>query len=381
MADKKSTRLVSLDLLRGLDIFFLTALWAPLYFCLEKWAYGSPAFLFIDHQLTSFVTPGSALYGYNIKDLAQPLFVFVCGAAVSFAIPKRLTADGRATGAFWKHVLWRFAVLWTLGCLIRNVLTFDLSKFTPYSDTLHTIAVAYLGASLAQLIRHRWIRATLALSAILIYGVVQHAFGDYTRLGNISRIVDEAVFGAIGCKAKDYCYVLTTVPWAAMGIIGSLCADMLRSDMGEWGKASALALSGAGSLLFGHILGIWVPMIRYIYTVSFIFASLGWSLLLFALIFVLADIWQIRKGTGILLLFGQCSLAAWMLSNFFVCGIDAVVRNCIRGAVAILGGNGYDNVLLGFGRCAFTVILVAMWRRYKVLKNRCKGNANEKSSS
>ena len=368
MSVNAGQRLFSLDLLRGVDIFFLTALWAPLYFCFSKWAPTSSAFLFIDHQLASFVTPDTPLYGYNIKDLAQPLFVFICGAAVPFAIPKRLSPEGKATRAFWRHVLQRVAMLWVLGCLIRNVLSFDLSRFTPYSDTLHTIAVAYFGAALAQLIRQRRVRFALALALIAVYGLLQHTLGDYTRLGNISRIIDETVFGAIGCKAKDYCYILTTIPWAAMGILGSLGTNLLMEDRNVWSRAMRLALCGGVSLAFGYFLGIWIPFIRYIYTTSFIFASIGWAALLYSAFFVVTDIWHFRRGTGIFLLFGQCSLAAWMLANFFVGGIDAVVRRCTEGAAVLFGGHEYDDVLLGFGRCLFVMILVALWRRLKTAK-------------
>ena len=40
--------------------------------------------------------------GFTAYDLIMPLFIFMCGAAIPLALPKRLDAEGRPTAAFWK---------------------------------------------------------------------------------------------------------------------------------------------------------------------------------------------------------------------------------------------------------------------------------------
>lgn len=331
-------RLFSLDLLRGLDMFLLTILGpfvtAGLFTVVTP---SESVRIFWKHSLTSFAGQGVAPTGWGIWDFGQPLFIFVCGAAVPFAIPRRLDENGRPTAAFWRHVLGRVAMLWALGMLIRGILTFDLSKFTPYSDTLQTIAVAYLGAALAMLIRRAWVRLALALGLIAVFGVIQATCGDYTQFGNVSRIVDERLFGLIGCHGKDFCYVLTTIVWAAMGILGSLTAELLRSTAPDWAKARRLAVCGCVSLVVGFLLGIWIPPIRYIYTVSFVFQTLGAAILLLDALFVLTDIWQLRRGLGFLLMFGQCSLFCWMLSTFFRPGLGRIADQVVVGVPRLLG--------------------------------------------
>ena len=371
-------RLFCLDLVRGLDIFFLTVLTPWVFFkeLFRAMPFDTSSILWWNHRLTAFVTPDQPLYGFNITDFAQPLFIFICGAAVPFAIPKRLSPEGRATAAFWKHVLSRVAMLWFFGALIRGFLKFNLaeSEFCWYADTLQTIAVAYFGAAVAQLLRRRWLRLSAALALVAVFGVCQQVFGDYTQYGNFSRFVDKTVFAWFGGHEKNYSYVLTTLPWLAMGVFGSLAADVLRSDRGPWGKTLVLSLWGLAACALGLVLRFvcGIPMIRYIYTVSFIFETVGLSVLIVAALYVIADVWKLRRGTGLFLLFGQCSLAAWMIDNFFGCGVTALAKHLCVGLPHLLGTDAGQALAVAAVRGVLVVVFVSLWWRYRTLKGKSR---------
>lgn len=379
MNENARERLFCLDLLRGLDMFLLTLLGPFVTAGLFKTFPPSESTLvFWKHSLTSFAGQGCVPTGWGIWDFGQPLFIFICGAAVPFAIPKRLDADGHPTAAFWKHVLGRVAMLWALGMLIRGILTFDLSKFTPYSDTLQTIAVAYLGASLALLIRRAWARLALALGLIAAFGVIQATCGDYTQFGNVSRIIDEKLFGMIGCHGKDFCYILTTMVWAAMGILGSLAAEVLKSSAPAWTKVRRLGGCGCASLAVGLLLSVWIPPIRYIYTVSFVFQTLGVAILLLDALFVLTDIWRWRRGLGFFILLGQCSLFCWMLSTFFRPGLGRVADQIVVGVPRLLGSDAFTPLVywtvyvILFSWCVFQWRKLRQLRRQEASKGGCR---------
>lgn len=361
-------RLFCLDLLRGLDIFLLTML-GPFvkYGWFKVFRPGEAADLFWKHSLTAFTGQGCAPTGWGIWDFGQPLFIFICGAAVPFAIPRRLDAQGHPTAAFWKHVLGRVAMLWLFGMLIRGALTFEFKGpgCWLYADTLQTIAVAYLAAALSQLIGRRWLRLAVALALIAALGAVMATCGDYSRLGNVSRLVDDRVFALVGARGKDFCYVLTTLAWAGMGILGSLAAEVLRGPLGAWRKAGVLAGWGTLSLSVGLVLGLWIPPIRYIYTVSFVFQSLGLAVWALAVLYVVTDIWQLRRGTGFFLFCGQSSLCLWMLSNFFGGAVDAVVARCTAGIPRLLGGTTYLPLVHQFGAAVVMAALAVLYRRAK----------------
>ena len=98
-----SERLFSLDLLRGLDVFWLVIAQPLLEAANKTWTL--PAWL------RAQLVHDWGVFG--LFDFAQPLFIFICGAAVPFAIPKRLTPEGRSTRAFWTSLS---AVRASAGC-------------------------------------------------------------------------------------------------------------------------------------------------------------------------------------------------------------------------------------------------------------------------
>ena len=348
-------RLFSLDLLRGLDVFWLVIAQPLLEAANKTWTL--PAWL------RAQLVHDWGVFG--LFDFAQPLFIFICGAAVPFAIPKRLTSEGRPTRAFWKHVLARVALLWTCGMLIRGVLLFDRTKFTPYSDTLQTIAAGYFFACLAMLIRSRRVRVALPFVLIAAYSALCVLFGDWTRLGNFPRIVDERVFGTLGFKAKDFTYCLTTIAWAGIAMLGSLVAEFLKGGLVKHKKAAALFGFAAASLVLGYSLESVVPPIRHIYSPSFIAIAMGYSLLSLALCYVLSDVFMVRRRMGLLLLFGQSALCAWMLHSFFWHGVAGVADRIIPGLTVLLGTDRYQ----GFARIVVVSMLIIwllhLWRRLR----------------
>ena len=80
MAESNGDRLVSLDLLRGLDMFLLTVI-GPLVWALDG-AFGLP-----DAVLFQFTHPWE---GFTLWDIIMPLFLFMCGAAIPLSLERRI---------------------------------------------------------------------------------------------------------------------------------------------------------------------------------------------------------------------------------------------------------------------------------------------------
>ena len=369
-------RIFCVDLLRGLDIFYLLAihyaLLAPGVF--QVWPLKSTvARAFWLHSVSAFAAPGQVPTGFGILDFTQPLFIFVTGVSASLAFRKFLTDDGRVDlSAFWKRLAQRMLMLWACGSLIRGLLTFRLftgpdsaPSFVLYSDTLHTIAVAYCAASVGLLLRTPWKRLALGLGLIATAAVVMGSCGDYSQHGNAARLFEEFVYGKIGGRAKDFCYLLTTLSWAGMGVLASLAGDVVKGPRAPWSKVKVLAVAGAVSLMAGGTLAFWIPPIRYIYTVSFVFLTQGLALLLLAALYALTDIGNVRRGTGLLVLFGQCSLAAWMMMVFFGGSLTAAAERFVVGVPRLIGTDAYQPLFVGLARTAVLVALVGMWRRFR----------------
>ena len=101
-------RLFSLDLLRGLDMFLLTVVGPLVAAAQASWKCFPGSFYRQFHH---------AWEGFVLWDVIMPLFIFMCGAAMPFALRKRLQEGMKA---FWRHVLGRVALLWFLGGLVQG---------------------------------------------------------------------------------------------------------------------------------------------------------------------------------------------------------------------------------------------------------------------
>ena len=369
-------RLFCVDLLRGIDIFFLLVVNYGLLLggFFKVWPLTSTwAKVLWTHSYTAFQSePGAVTTGFGFFDFAQPLFIFVTGVSASLAFSKFDSPNVFDAKAFWKRLACRTLMLWAVGSAIRGALTFKLftgsgtqQNFCLYSDTLHTIAVAYFAASVGMLLRRAGLRAVLGFALVSVAAVVMFVYGDYSRHGNAARLIEEAVYSRIGGKAKDFCYLLTTFTWSGMGILASLMGDVLKSDRAPWRKAGIIAMCGAGALVSGWVLSFWVPPIRFVYTVSFVFETLGLSTLLLAALYVLTDILGTRRGTWVLILFGQCSMAAWVITQFFSSSLTDAANCFVRGIPRLIGTDAYQPIFVAVARAALLVWLLWQWRRLR----------------
>jgi predicted acyltransferase len=116
-----------------------------------------------------------------------------------------------------------------------------------------------------------------------------------------------------------------------------LATDILRSDWAPFKRAVALFAYGGGLLVLGFAVQPWVPCIKHIFTLSFTAQAMGYCVIALAVLYVLTDILRIRRGTGILLLYGQFALTAYMVSHFFRPAVKGVVDPVMQGIPHLLG--------------------------------------------
>ena len=310
----KKERLFSLDLLRGLDMMLLVAV-GPLVRAADK-AWGLPPSVM-----------GQFRHGwecFTLWDIIMPLFIFMCGAAVPFALGRRME-NGKAGKEFWTHVLARVAMLWTLGMLVQGrLLSFDWHQMSPYSNTLQSIAAGYFAAACVMAVGSKAVRIAAPAVLALVYSAMLAFGGDYTKFGNFAFKVDNAILSAVlpadnpfVAKPSHYTWFATSLMFAAMTLAGCHAADILRGGGEKRSKALKLFAYGAALEAFGWAVSPWIPVIKPIFTLSFTAQAMGWCAISLAVLYVLADILMLRRGLGIVILFGQCALTAYLAGGFF----------------------------------------------------------------
>mgnify|MGYP002520983740 FL=1 len=313
-------RLYALDMLRGLDMFVLTVA-APFLLAIQQaWGIFPNGFI---RQLNH-----APWEGLRAWDLVMPWFIFICGAAIPFALPKHLS-DGHAGWRFWRHVLGRVSLLWVLGMAVQgNLLTLNWSIISPYNNTLQAIAAGYLIAACVWLIPKKWIRQTIPWGLAVLYTLLLMLFGDYSLNGNAAIRVDSLV---LPMNHDGYGWSLTSMMFGVMTLCGVQCTEWLRSHHTSWRKMFRLLWCGAGLFLGGILFSGWIPAIKRIYTITFTAQAMGLALFVLAGMFFLFDIVKVRKGTGLLLLFGRAALVAYVAATLFAPTLQTTVRILTQG--------------------------------------------------
>ena len=129
-------RLVSLDILRGLDLFFLVGL--------ERVMYSLSSAIDADGFRT-FMWNFSHVdwQGFSPWDLVMPLFLFMSGVSIPFSMSRYKNGSDRNKLVY--RLFKRVVLLWIFGMMCQgNLLGLNPSSIYLYSNTLQSIAVGYL---------------------------------------------------------------------------------------------------------------------------------------------------------------------------------------------------------------------------------------------
>jgi len=135
-------RLKSLDLLRGFDLFLLI-MFQPIMLVLLKKLHSN--ILVFCPTLFDHV----AWAGVGFWDLIMPLFMFMSGITIPFAMSKYKSGSEKTDGHFYFRLFKRFFILFFLGWIVQgNLLYLDIHQFSFFSNTLQAIAVGYVVAAI-----------------------------------------------------------------------------------------------------------------------------------------------------------------------------------------------------------------------------------------
>ncbi len=342
-----SSRLQALDLLRGLDMLLLTVV-GPLVWAADR-VWGLPKTLCAQFTHASWV-------GFTLWDWIMPLFIFMCGAAIPFALPKH--QSGKHAGwHFWRHVLGRVLLLWLLGMAIQgHLLTLRPDRIVFFNNTLQAIAVGYLIAALTWLVPWRSLRVAMPLLLAGAYSLLLAIDGNYTPSGNLAIRIEHLCFPNNG---DGYGWTLTSLMFGAMTLCGMHCTALLRREASSWRKLIDLGLFG-GALLGGGLLAeLWIPPIKRIYTLSFTAQAMGWSILALAALYLIADVFKLARCFGLVSLFGHHALMAYLCGTFFAPLFETAARLLTQGAPYWLGAKVQPFVLASAQALLLILVLAA----------------------
>jgi predicted acyltransferase len=316
--EPKQQRLVSLDALRGFDMLWIAG---GEYLMVVLAAYtGWPFFQWAAGQMEHVEWEGFRFY-----DMIFPLFLFIAGVSMPFSILKR-QKRGESMRKIYFHMLQRLFLLILLGLIYNGLLRFDFEK-QRYASVLARIGIAWFLAAIIVLntsVRGQvyWFAGILIGYYVLMKFIPVPGFGAgvLTPEGNLAAFIDQKLLpGRLCCYTfGDNEGILSTLPAICTALLGTFAGHLLISDA-KWlsGLKKALILFAAGviALALGKLWNLSFPIIKNLWTSSFVLFAGGWSLILLSLFYLVIDVWGFRKWSFPFVVIGLNSITIYMLNS------------------------------------------------------------------
>ncbi len=310
-----SNRLLSLDALRGFDMF---------------WIIGGEAIVHAAAKLTHWrwlewfngQMEHPEWHGFALYDLIFPLFLFIAGVAMPFSFEKRL-ARGDRRHALYQHVIFRGLLLVLLGFIYNGLLKFNWPMRLP--SVLGRIGLAYLFAGLIFLntqLRGRilWIAGLLIgyWAALKLIPVPGFGAGDLSPGHTLTDYLDRLLIpGKLYRGDRDPEGLLATIPAIGTALIGAVTGQFLKDDRKSgYFKTAAMLLAAVACLALALLWNLNFPINKNLWTSSFVLLCAGFSLSLLALFYLVIDVWQLKGWTLFFVVIGSNSILIYMAPKF-----------------------------------------------------------------
>jgi predicted acyltransferase len=319
LAPPVKTRLVSLDVLRGITIAFMILV--------NNNGDGEHAYWALKHAQWNGFTP---------TDLVFPTFLFLMGTSIVFSTESRL-ARGSSKSSLVTHTLYRSVVLFVLGLIVNGFPSFPLGSLRIYG-VLPRFAICYLICGLLYLASRRVNDKVLLILLALIgywvlmrwipvpgYGLPGRDIPLLDKDANLVAYLDRHIFpGRLYEGTRDPEGLLSTLPALATVLAGMLTGTWLRSARSLQQKAVGLLIAGVMGLLLGGVWNHWFPINKKLWTSSYVLFAAGWTLLLLAFCFWAIEIRKWQRGLSFWLVFGMNAITAYVFSELLQSALYAV---------------------------------------------------------
>ncbi len=330
-----TARIVSIDALRGFDMFWIIG--GDAFFRAFLKFSGTPWADALRTQLHH-----SQWNGFTFYDLIYPLFLFIVGVSMPFAISKRLQR-GDSRRDLYAHIIKRTLVLFALGLVYNHILDLDFSSFR-WAGVLQRIALCYFLAAMIFMNFRIKGQAIAIVSIVLGYWAIMtlvpvpgYGSGVLTPEGNLASFIDRLLLPGQFCcfNFGDNEGILTTIPAVASTLLGGLAGHLLSSSFDPQKKLAGLVAAGFGCLILGLLWSLVFPINKLLWSSSYVLFAAGWSFLLMAFFYWVIDLRGHDKWAFPFVVIGLNPITIYVLSGVFDFGSIAGIF--VNGVIADLG--------------------------------------------
>ena len=356
---------MSVDALRGFDMFWIIGA-DSLVYALSRMTQSRPT-SFLADQLDH-----AEWEGFHFYDMIFPLFVFIVGVSLVFSLTKTIQQAGRAEAL--KRVFRRGILLFIIGIFYSGGFTSPWPDMR-LLGVLNRIALAYFFAgllfcflkpralvaigvailvgywglmsytpirdiqltksNLAHLAEQAGDAKTAALfneernpSAVkdspawaaaekMFYATTNRVTGKFGPGLNLANHID---FECLPARKYDTFFdpegLLSTLPAVVTCLLGVFAGLLLRNQsVPDQRKVVYLIAFGITGVVLGWLWNAQFPVIKKLWTSSFVLVAGGYSAILLGVFYLIVDVWQSRAWCQPFVWMGMNSITIYLASN------------------------------------------------------------------
>ncbi|MBK8039336.1 MAG: hypothetical protein IPK22_19710 [Verrucomicrobiaceae bacterium] len=379
-------RLASLDVFRGIVMFLLGL-----------------RLLELDEVALHF--PGSAVWqfigfhsshvpwvGCSLNDLIHPSFAFLTGASLVFSVSSR-SSKGDSKLKMTLHALWRSLALIFLGICLRSQ-TREMTNWT-FEETLTQTGLGYMVVFALAFAGSKW-RWSCFAGFLMLHWIIyvwhpvmpphanpsdwnipegwSHDFGGFYAHWNHNRNAGWALdIWLLNLFPRPSAYVGYLGGYATINFISTISTMILGLVAGSWLKdreKAAKRLSVAGLIclpvsLAMHFGGV-CPIVKHLWTPSWVFWSGGCCLLVLAALFQLVDVKQHRRWAWLFIVIGMNSLAFYVMRHTLDLWLAETLEIHLGKGFLLRLGPEMETIMTGVPSLLFLLLVVVWMDRRKL---------------
>ena len=275
--------------------------------------------------------------GLRFYDLIFPLFIFVTGVAIVFSLTRLIEQESKST-AHWR-VLRRSLLLFALGLVYYGVVSESWREIR-LLGVLNRIALCYLFTSLLFL-NLRLPGLIVAFVAVLagywalmtFVPVPGIGVGSYAKDANLANWLDAQYLpGRKWNGAWDPEGLLSTLPAIGTCLLGVFAGLLLKEpSLQPHQKTLWLIGAGAAMIALGVLWGLQFPIVKNIWTSSYVLVCGGLSALLLGVFHQVIDAWGRRSWATIFIWIGASAITLYLING--IVGFQPLAMQLVGGDV------------------------------------------------
>ncbi len=309
---KKKERLYSLDTLRGFDMFWIVGGGSLIGALADSTGWGWLEVLKLQMHHVDWE-------GFRFEDLIFPLFMFISGVAIPYALTSRLE-KGVEKSTLVKKIFRRMVLLVLFGIFYNGALR-DGFHDVRIASVLSQIGISYFFAALIVIYtttrkaRIYWLFGILfgIAAAQFLIPVPGFGAGVFTSEGSINAWIDQHFLpGKLIYGDYDPEGVLCIISATSVTLFGTFAGSILRQKTGSAQETKTLIIVGVVIIAIALFLSPLYPIIKNIWTVPFNLLTSGIGFLLLAIFYYIVDVKLWRNWTLFFRVIGLNSITIYL---------------------------------------------------------------------